>query len=107
MSGILKDSIRNSALHLISIYYSMLYIISTLHSVGLNYLMTLFDTLQYLSLFANKKKKEYEHKKRCTKAYMQKRNKKSVRKQKKEYESNYSVVSLAITNNKKKSVLKM
>ena len=72
----------------------MLYIKSTLHFVvGLNYLMTLFDTLQYLSLFAKNKQK------RRTKA-------KKKKKQKKEYESNYSVVSLAITNNKKKPVLK-
>ena len=35
----------------------MLYINSTLHFVGLNYLMTLFDTLEYLSLFAKKKQK--------------------------------------------------
>ena len=85
VSGILKDSIRKSVLYLISIYYSMLYIKSTFHFVGLNlsYLMTLFDTLQYLSLFANKKQKEYEHKKGCTKAYLQKISKKRVQMQKK------------------------
>ena len=45
----------------------MLYIKSILHFVNLNYLITLFDTLQYLSLFENKKQKEYKHKKRVQK----------------------------------------
>ena len=35
---------------------------------GLNYLVTRFDTLQYLGLFKNKKQKEYEHKKKSTKS---------------------------------------
>ena len=98
-------------------WYSLMSTFSTfsMHFDTLDYLMTLFDALQYLSLFANKNKKcmstkksVQKQKKQCTKAYLQIRIKKCVWAHKKVYasykksnKSNNSIISLAITSNKK------
>ena len=75
------------------------YLFNALHQIDITFCCwskLLNDTFWYSTI------PELICKKQAKKAYESKKKKK----QKKEYESNYSVVSLAITNNKKKPVLK-